>query len=140
MASLTVFGNAFHSVVENGTALFDQGPFQTGLGNLVLDLAGAPLPDGHYRVEAEIFVAGTVEIFLPRAARFTLTGTTLIGERTVREGLGFGAELRQRWSKFFGARSKVPELPPGSALAASSNLSIELVVNTLVGGVRLYRI
>jgi hypothetical protein len=140
MASLTVIGNAFHSVLQNGVALFEQGPFQTGLGNLILDLAGAPLPEGHYRVEAEVFVAGNVEIYLPRAARYTLTGTTFIGERVVRDGLDFGAQLRQRWSRFFGKRSKIPELPASWALATTSGLSFELVVNTLLGGVRIYRI
>jgi hypothetical protein len=140
MASLTVIGNAFHSVLQNGAALFEQGPFQTGMGNLVIDLAGAPLPDGHYKLEAEVLVAGSVEIYLPRTARYTLSGTTLLGERVVREGLDFGARLRQRWSHFFGKRSRIPELPAGSALVPAQALSFELVVNTLFGGVRLYRL
>lgn len=92
-------------------------------------------------MEAEVFVAGTVEIYLPRAARYTLTGTTLLGERAVRDGLDFSRQLRQRWNRFFGTRSRIPELPSSTALElAHPGLSFDLVVNTLVGGVRIYRL
>lgn len=141
MPSTTVIGNAFHSVVQNGTGLFAQGPFTTWLGNLVIDLAGAPLPPGHYKVEAEVVVAGNVEVYLPRDARYTLTGSTVLGERKVREGLDAGKRFRHRWDRFFGRRSSVPELPERSAAAPSeASLSFELEVNTLVGEVKVYRV
>jgi hypothetical protein len=141
MPTTTVIGNAFHSVAQNGTALFAQGPFSTWVGNLVLDLAGAPLPPGHYKLEAEVVIAGNVEIYLPRDARYTLTGSTVIGERKVREGLDYGKQLRQRWDRFFGRHSTVPQLPEQLPLApADGSLSFELEVSTLLGEVKLYRV
>jgi hypothetical protein len=141
MPTTTVLGNAFHSVSQNGVQLFEQGPFSTWIGNLVVDLASAPLPAGRYRLQAEVVLAGNVEIYLPRDAVFTLTGSTVIGERKVREGLDYGKELRRRWDAFFGRRSEVPALPASFPVASANGaLSFDLEVETLVGEVKVYRL
>ncbi len=117
MPTTTFLGNAFHSVSQNGSRLFDQGPFSTWVGNLVLDLASTPLPPGRYQVQAEVVIAGNVEIYLPGDASFTLTGSTVLGERKVRDGLDDGKQLRRRWDHFFGRTSQVPALPASFPLA-----------------------
>ena len=141
MPTTTFLGNSFHSVSQNGARLFEQGPFSTWIGNLVLDLASAPLPPGRYRVEAEVVLVGNVEIYLPRDAVFTLTGSTVIGERKVREGLDYGKTLRRRWDHFFGRRSEVPALPASFPLAPTDgSLSFDLNVGTTLGEVKVYRL
>ena len=140
MASTIIVGNGLHSVSQNGTALFSEGPFSIWFGNLVLDLASAPLPRGIYKVQAETVLAGNVEVYLPRDARYTLTGTTGFGGRKVREGLDYGKQLQKRFHKFFGTRSQVPELTAGGALTAGSGLSFELELSTLLGDVKVYRL
>jgi predicted membrane protein len=141
MPTTTVLGNAFHSVTQNGPSLFDQGPFTTWVGNLVIDLAGAPLPSGKYRLEAEVVIVGNVEIFLPREASYTLNGTTLLGERKVRDGLDAGKVFRSRLDRFFGRPSEVPQLPEGQrAITRGADLSFELQVSTAIGEVKVYRV
>jgi hypothetical protein len=138
----TIFlGSAFHSVAQNGTGLFAEGPFSTWIGNLVIDLAGAPLPAGHYKVEAEVVIAGNIEIYLPRDARYSLTGSTILGNRKVREGLDYGKQLRRRWAQFFGRSSQVPALPETASLVRSDGaVSFDLDASTLVGEVKVYRL
>src|SRR5215510_2355990 len=123
MATTTVFGNALHSVSHNGTALFSEGPFSTWFGNLVLDLASAPLPPGSYKLQAEVVLAGNIEVYLPRDARYTVTGNTFAGGRKVREGLDYGKQLQKRFAAFFGRRSPVPELPGTIGTSAAPGLS-----------------
>jgi|SRR5215470_8486447 len=140
MANTTVFGNALHSVSHNGTALFSEGPFSTWFGNLVVDLASAPLPPGTYKLKAEVVLAGNIEVYLPRAARYTLNGDTLAGGRKVRDGLDYRKQLQKRFAAFFGRRSPVPELPGSIGNSADPGLSFELELSTLLGDVKVYRL
>jgi predicted membrane protein len=118
-------GSQYHSISHSGTALFAR-PLHAVVGSIVVDLASAPLPPGEHRLEVATGI-GSVKIYMPRHAKFTVEAGSVLGSHSVHEGFPL-------WDRLFG-KIKVAPAPESDAPSL-----IRIVAVGGVGSLEIYRV
>ncbi len=134
----TIIGGQYYSISHSGMALFAQGPITAGVGGVTIDLASAPIPPGDYRLEVNGGVGG-VEIYLPRYVQFILDGTSVVGGKSVHEGLGAWKALENKLRALVHLPSQIPDHAV-APVDPERPVRLTLVINRGIGGVDIYRL
>lgn len=134
----TIAGDHYCSISTMGMALLYQGRISTVFGNIVIDLASAPITPGQYTLELDT-KAGNITVYLPDYVQFTSDGKTFWGNRKTHQGLGVWKTTTKTFQNIFGLPSRTPEY----ALAPVSQeypVIIHLSISTGMGDVKIYRL
>lgn len=131
-------GSQYHSISLSGMMIFEQGPFVTNMGGMVIDLASAPIEPGDYTMEIRTGMGG-VEVYLPRYVQFTIDGGAVVGGTNIHEGLGLWKGLMKSFQGTFSLPNQVPDHAVAPA-NPERPVRIHFVINTGMGGVDMYRL
>jgi hypothetical protein len=133
----SIIGGSFFSISHAGVDIFKE-KITSGIGGIVIDLVTAAIPPGEYTMELESGIGG-IEIYLPTYAKFTISGTSVLGGADVHEGLGFWGALTHKVKDKLHLTSQIPE----HAVAPedpSKPVKITFKITRGAGGVDIYRL
>lgn len=136
--SESMIGGQKYSISRDGVGLLKQGKISTGIGGITVDLVSAPIPPGEYHLELDAGMGG-VEIYLPRSVEFTVDSNSVIGGKTVHEGLDFWKSMSKKFQDMLHLPSQIPDHAVASA-DGDRRVSIHFLINTGVGGIDIYRL
>lgn len=134
----TGFGGQYYSISVSGMMLFQQGPFETGMGGIVVDLASAPIEPGDYTLEFKTAMGG-IEIYLPRYVQFMINGQAGFGGANIHEGLGIWKSLTHKLKGTLHLPDQIPDHAVASA-DLERPIRINFIFHTGMGGIDIYRI
>jgi len=136
--SSSVIGSQNYSISRDGVGLLKQGKISTGIGGITIDLVSAPIPPGEYHLEIDAGMGG-VEIYLPRSVEFTVDSHSVIGSKTVHEGLDISKKMTKKLQDLFHLPSEIPDRAVAPA-DSEKPVSIHFLINTGLGGIDIYRL
>jgi len=136
--STTIVGSNFISIAHAGTALFEQGPIQVGVGSVSIDLVSAPIPPGEYDLEI-VSGVGSVEIYIPNYVQFTVNGGAFAGSTEIYEGLPLWERIGHSINDALGIKNRIPDHAVAPA-SSEQQVRIDLHVKTGFGSIEIYRL
>ena len=135
--SSTVIGSQNYSISRDGVGLLKQGKISTGIGGITIDLVSAPIPPGDYHLEIDAGMGG-VEIYLPRWVEFTVDSHSVIGSKTVHDGLDFSKSITKKLQAMCHLPSGIPEA--AAPAEGAQPVTIHFLINTGLGGIDIYKL
>jgi len=133
----SMLGHRVSSIAVDGPALFVDRRLAAVGGGLTVDLIGAPIPPGEYRLRLAANLGGG-ELYLPRCVRWTVDGHPAWGGSRIVTGREHWPRMRERLA----ARVALPvELPPYALEEfAVRPVSLRITVLIVMGGFTIYQL
>ena len=110
----------------------------TVMGSLVIDLVSAPIAPGTYPIRLNAMMGG-IQIFLPAYAKVVLNGERFWGGTRIYRGDAFWQEMREAFAH---STIQIPSTPPAWASASHAEypMTLQLTINTTMGGMHIYQL